>query len=110
MFNGAEVNLFRGFADFYLSVLWFPPAVSVEVDRITTHVNISSDPFLAEIMGIQPGISCEIQHVDILPYFVLTLVLNQCRLNQWDTVLLFCLFFLVFVYFESLKCSGNNRF
>lgn len=36
------------------------------INRIVTHVAVSADHFLVKIMGIQFGISCEMQHVTIL--------------------------------------------
>ena len=73
MCKGAELTFFLGFADLHLSMLWLPPVTAGTVDRITVSVDLLLDP----LTGTYPGISCEVQHVYILPCFVLTLALNQ---------------------------------
>lgn len=54
-----------------------PPVIPVNADRITTYVTITADLLLVEMTETYPGISCEIQHVNILPYLVLPLITNQ---------------------------------
>ena len=51
---------------------WLPLIIPGKVSRITTHVSVSADLFLVELMS-----SHELQHIDILPRFVLLLMLNQ---------------------------------
>ena len=63
---------------------WLPPVIPGKVDRITSHVTVSNDLFFAEMMGTCPGISCVVQHIDILSRFVFTLALNQYLPNQWE--------------------------
>ena len=52
-----------------------PPVIPGKVDRTTT---ITADLFLVEITGMEPGISFEVQRVNVLPRLVLPLKLNQC--------------------------------
>ena len=41
------------------------PSVAGKVDRITTHLAVNADLFLAEMTWTWHGVSCEVQHVDI---------------------------------------------
>ena len=61
---------------------WQPPFIPVEVGRITTRLTVSDDLFLAKLTGTEPGISREVQLVDILLRFILTLIINLCLLSQ----------------------------
>lgn len=83
----------RGAVLSFLQTDMLPPVIPVEVDEITTHHAVGVDPFLAKLMGTQPGISCEVQLVDILACFFFclfffvcffTLTLNHHRPNQWQ--------------------------
>ena len=60
----------------------FSPVASSNYSSRSRRSSRSVDLFLAEITGALPGISCGIQHVDILPHFVVTLALNRHLLNQ----------------------------
>ena len=59
--KGAELTLIQGFSDLHLSLPWLPAVITDEGDRITTHLAIDVDLFLAEITETWPDISCEVQ-------------------------------------------------
>lgn len=53
-------------------------------------------------MGKQPEISCEVQYVSILLYFVLTIVLIQSLLHQWE----FCIVCIGILYLAKAPNAG----
>ena len=75
--KGADLTFLLGSVDTGLSAVWLPPVTPDAADRITTRHAVSGYLFPANRTGTQPGISCEVQHVIILPCFFLTLGLNQ---------------------------------
>ena len=50
---------------------------SNKAGKVTTGLTVSVDLLLAGLMGTQPGISCEVQRVDILPLMISPPVLSQ---------------------------------
>ena len=64
--------------------IWLPPVIQGKIGRITTRLPVSIDHFVAELTKTKPGISCEVQHSDILSRFVLILALNRCLPSQWE--------------------------
>lgn len=72
---------------------------------------ISSDVYFAELTGTKTWISYEVQHVDILPHFVLTHTLNQ---HHFRGIVILCvvLFFNffpkpeVFVFFVPVNTAA----
>ena len=77
-----ELTVLQGFVDLFLHYGFLVPR---KVGRISTCVKVR---FLAEVTGTQPGNSCEVQDVVILPRFVLTLALNLCLLNKWTFLII----------------------
>ena len=59
------------------------PAVK-QIGRFSTHVAVGVDLFITELTETQPEISCEIQLVDILACFVVTLMQNLHLLSQYE--------------------------
>ena len=83
MCKEAELTFLQSFADTRASMLWLPPVIPGKADGLTTRLTVGVDLFLAELMRTLLEISCEVQHVDILCFF-LNLVLSQCLPNQWE--------------------------
>ena len=69
-------------------------------ELISNYISISIDLFLSEMTETWPGKSCEVQHVNVPPCFVLNFLLNQCLQNQWE----FCIV-LFYFFLSNRKCK-----
>ena len=53
--------------------------VFLQLFQITSRAAVSAERFLVQMTGTHLRPSGEVQHLDVLPGFVLTFTLNQCR-------------------------------